>query len=65
MDKQFKVSAEWLKACGKGDQERVFTVTKVREYPWAGPGFRKMITVDDNGHPWVVAEARGHWMEGE
>ena len=56
----FTVSAEWMKACGKGNEARTFPIVRVDEFPWAGEGFRKMYHVEVRpGVTWVVAECRG------
>jgi len=56
----FKVSAAWMKACGKGDEAKSFTIARVQEFPWAGEGFRKLYVVEGkSGEFWTVAECRG------
>lgn len=56
---KFEVSAEWMKACGKGDEAKVFDV--IRTYD------RRLIPFADldegNGRVWtVITEWRGRFI---
>jgi len=54
----FKVSADWMKACGKGDKATVFKV--LRSYTLRNLTF---VDLEDNGHVWVVcASWRGDFI---
>ena len=55
----FEVSAVWMKACGKGEDAKVFSV--VRSYMAGHMPF--VVVREDNGHEWVVnAEWRGKFV---
>lgn len=54
----YEVSAEWMKACGKGDQAKVFRV--IRSYELGGWVFADL---DDDGRVWTVMTAwRGRYV---
>ena len=58
---KYEVSAQWMKACGFGDQARVFDV--IRTYQ-AGPMI--MVVVDHDGRPWeLIASWRGRFVKGD
>jgi hypothetical protein len=60
---RFEVSAQWMHACGKGLEVKTFNILKIDFYPYAGRGFRRMITVADTFGSWVVAEFRAaSWL---
>jgi len=66
MNKTFTVSAEWMKACGYGEEARTFPVVRAREFASAGKGFQNFYTIElKPGQLWQVAECRGYTGLGE
>ena len=54
----FEVSADWMKACGKGNEAKRFRVIRT----WDA-GLLAFAELDDNGHPWTVnTEWRGKFV---
>jgi hypothetical protein len=62
---RFEVSAQWMHACGEGPEAKTFNVLKIDFHLYAGPRFRRMITVADTFGSWVVAEFRGSFVAAE
>jgi len=53
--KYLLVPGQWLAACGHGDQDRTFRVRHIeRKRP---DGSRDFVTVDRDGHTWVIDKA--------
>jgi hypothetical protein len=56
---KFTVSAEWMKACGLGVQEKTFEVVAVIQTGAPNDFFRTMHKLDiGNRRTWIVAEGR-------
>ncbi len=55
---KFEVSADWMKACGLGDEAKAFNV--IRSYE---RGFLPFVDLDRDGIEWTVcAEWRGRYI---
>jgi hypothetical protein len=56
---RYEVSAEWMKACGRGDKAKVFPVLRIN-----GNGNITAVVVDlGNGREWtLIAEWRGRFV---
>jgi hypothetical protein len=55
----YEVSAEWMKACGKGDEAKVFRV--IRSYEAGGWPF--VVLDEGEGREWIVMAAwRGRYV---
>jgi hypothetical protein len=56
----FEVSAQWMKACGRGSEPKVFTIID-REFNMVGrKGMDCLLTLrDDDGSDWKVFVGRG------
>jgi hypothetical protein len=69
--KYFKVSAAWMKACGKGDEAKVFEVKAQDHNLVGGRGFDSFVTVIETDcygvkgftMDWVLAVARGEFVD--
>ena len=63
----FEVSADWMKACGRGDQPRVFRVKALETNLVGGQGFDAFVTLEDQrgtrSYEWVCAVARGRFVD--
>lgn len=56
---QVTVKGSWLKVCGKGSEDRTFTVLRRLETSaHSNSGFRVMYDIECDGHTWTVAECR-------
>lgn len=71
MQKYFKVSAQWMKACGMGNEATVFPVKTVDTNMVGGKGFDAFVILDCTNSPhvlisgmnWTVAAARGEFVD--
>jgi hypothetical protein len=66
MVRRFKVSAQWMKACGKGDQPKTFDIENIEDFSLVTPStfFAQMVhVVDEKGNKWLVAVGRGEFVE--
>jgi len=59
---EFRVSANWMRACGKGDSSATYQI-KETNYNLAGcKGFDAFVILDTPQGDWTVAVARGEFI---
>jgi hypothetical protein len=64
--KMFTVSAEWMKACGKGEEAKSFPIVSEQEFIRSPKGFHIFYKLEVSpGYTWIVAACRGKVETGE
>ena len=61
-ERYFEVSAEWMKACGRGNEARIFKVLETSTNLIGGQGFDGFVVVEDGNYTWTLAFARGKFV---
>lgn len=59
---KFEVSANWMDACGYGNEAQTFDVIRVKHCYAPNPDYNVFYVVNKNGREWTVAAFRGRYI---